>query len=516
MCCLAMGVLTAAQQWTGLQQLQLDILGRLNSYTEEYCASTILGGVQSLQQLRRLVLQAPALGSCCAGHIQQLKQLTCLHLTATQQPEKSAADLAGLGCLTNLVELRLSWALAPHLPAGPEGPYCLPSSLVRLHVCSLGHSSPAPMACWVAHLPGCPQLQHLRLSYGPQQHTSAHPTAVLRLLAQHTPRLCSLIMARGAECIHFSRDVAGLPATSPLVPAHWQPDASLAALAGLQRLSGDDLLHIRDQAHWQHLAQATALSSLDGVWVSCVPEMEAGSTLRLLELDGCRVELGGYDVGRLLLACPALQSATISVTGVAAPAAAGARLLSHPTLGEFQLRGCNQWGQPAEAAAHWAALAPVLSGVSDVDVVHWPLGSTRAALVMPDLSPCTALTNLAFAPMALQHSRQFPLEQENILLMLAPLVQLQHLEITSAPRVNARIALALQSMLPQLQCLMLGECGHLVPPGPAASSTDSEGDLFGDWDSDEEEGYEREWPAQQQVLQLLRDDLEVRVCGYAE
>jgi hypothetical protein len=293
------------------------------------------------------------------------------------------------------------------------------------------------------------------------------------------------------------------------VEARWQPDASLAALKGLQHLSGEEVLYIRQQADWQHLAQARALSTLGAVVISSVPELQAGSTLVLLELEDAEVEMGGYDVGRLLLACSLLQHASIVITG-AAPLGAGARLPPHPALEVFSIRGCDGWGKSAVAADQFAGLAPVLGSVSDVDIMQWPLGSREEPLVMPDLSPCTALTSLAFEGNPRQRSREVPLEQEHILSMVGPLKQLQRLEVTNAPRVNARIALGLQLLLPQLQQLDLNDCGRLLPV--AASSSDSS-------DSEEDElqaESQQEWRARQQVLQLLRAGLEVRVCGYAD
>jgi hypothetical protein len=363
------------------------------------------------------------------------------------------------------------------------------------------------MACWVAHLPGCKQLQHLHLLYGPEQDASVHPSFLVPRLVQCNPQLRTLQVSRGFETITWDADVAGLPATAAAapVPAHWQPDASLAALAGLESLSGGYLLAIRDQADWQHLAQASALTSLGSVRIMCVPELQPGTTLRLLQLSGAQVALGGYGVGRLLLACPLLQSAVIFVT--ASAVSAGGPLVPHPSLQKFCLRGTNKWGNPAAAAEQFAALAPVLSRVSGLDIQGWPLGSSSEVLVMPDLSPCTAVTALVFAGRVGEHRQVLPMEQEAILLMVAPLKQLQQLEVTNAPRVNARIALGLQSLLPQLQDIDLVECGRLLPAEPS-SGYDSD-------DSDEEES-EQETRARQQVLQLLRSDLKVMVYGYAE
>jgi hypothetical protein len=511
MCCLTQGVLQAAQQWTGLQQLTLGItLCGQDGHMQDSCTSTLLGGVCALQRLRRLRLYTSSLGVCCAAQLQQLTQLTCLDLCGTQAPVDAAADLTPLSRLTNLVELHLNWALAPHLPGGPEGPYCLPSSLVTLELCSEEHTSPAPMACWVAHLPGCPQLQHLKLAYGPQQHASAHPSALVPRLAQHQPHLRTLSVAGGCGTVNWGEAVAGLPAAARPVGRGVRPTAALAALTGLQRLTTEGMMCIRKQADWQHLARLPSLTSLRGVCISSVPDLQAGSTLVLLELEEGEVALGGYDVGRLLLACTLLERASINVKPPARPAAAGAALAPHPKLQAVTLGVCSKWGEPAQVAAHFAALAPVLSSVPELRITGWPHGSSREALIMPDLSPCTALTQLGVAGDAWCGDPEPPLEQESILSMVAPLKQLQRLEVTNAPRVNARIALVLQSMLPQLQCVVLEECGRLLPVTAAAANSDDSS-----W-SDEDEEDEQEVLVRQQVLQLLRAGLEVQVDGYAD
>jgi hypothetical protein len=44
-------------------------------------------------------------------------------------------------------------------------------------------------------------------------------------------------------------------------------------------------------------------------------------------------------------------------------------------------------------------------------------------------------------------------------------MQLQRVQLCDASRVNARVALALQAMLPQLQRVELLRCGELLPEG---------------------------------------------------
>jgi hypothetical protein len=297
------------------------------------------------------------------------------------------------------------------------------------------------------------------------------------------------------------------------VPAHWQPDASLAALKGLQRLAGGHLLQIRDQADWRHLAQATALTRLARVCISSVPEVQAGSTLRLLELDKCSVALGGYDLGRLLLASPRLQRATVDLSGVtagAAPAAEGDRLPPHPALQELNLSAFEEWGNSSAAAAQFAALAPVLSSVRLLSIHEWPPGSRREPLVLPDLSACTALTSLEWVGKERPGRREVPVAQEAVLCMVAPLKQLQRLEVTNAPRVDAHIALGLQHMLPRLRHIKLQDCGSLLywP----ASNAGGRGDDSSESEADDVD--EREEQALQQVMQLLRPDLKLVADGY--
>jgi hypothetical protein len=53
--------------------------------------------------------------------------------------------------------------------------------------------------------------------------------------------------------------------------------------------------------------------------------------------------------------------------------------------------------------------------------------------------------------------------------MCSTLVQLQHVVLFHAPRVNARVALALQPVLPRLQLIQLVGCGKEVPLTSAGS-----------------------------------------------
>jgi hypothetical protein len=59
-------------------------------------------------------------------------------------------------------------------------------------------------------------------------------------------------------------------------------------------------------------------------------------------------------------------------------------------------------------------------------------------------------------------------------------------------------------------CVVLEECGRLLPVTAAAANSDDSS-----W-SDEDEEDEQEVLVRQQVLQLLRAGLEVQVDGYAD
>jgi hypothetical protein len=60
-------------------------------------------------------------------------------------------------------------------------------------------------------------------------------------------------------------------------------------------------------------------------------------------------------------------------------------------------------------------------------------------------------------------SRVLVSPHEDFLSMLAPMQQLQRLEVVSAPGLNARAVVPLQYMVPQLQWVRLRGCGKLVP-----------------------------------------------------
>jgi hypothetical protein len=338
----------------------------------------------------------------------------------------------------------------------------------------------------------------LQYGEGPHHH-STHPSAVTAVLAEHHPRLCSLQTPNVPVATVFTAHVPELPDAADEVARQWQPSAALAALKRLERLGGGGLLVIRDLADWQHLVQLTALKELAAACVCCVPQLAPGATLVLLELWQCRVELGGRDMGLLLLACPGLKTVRVRVASAPAVVPAEApRLLPHAALEDFHLEGCNMWGRVPAAAAQWAALAPVLSSVSRLHISQWPIPSSTFEAALPDLSPCTALTRLEFRCVKRSRplGRALP-EQEAFLSMLAPLKRLQHLDIHWAPQLNARIVLVLQSMLPQLCNVSLCNCGRLVPEALQGEDPDEE----------EEE-------AQTGVEGLLRRGLELLVEGY--
>lgn len=506
-CLLAAGVVYAAKQWTALQDLRLDLnfepAEQLQPGVAVECyTSNVLCSLPALQQLRHLDLEAKGFGTCSAERVAQLPQLTALTLRVRRTASGALPNLSALCRLTNLVRLHLYSACVTQPAAGPGGSYHLPSSLTRLVLHAPTPAYAAPIASWASHLPGCPQLQEVHIQYGRQQHASAHPAALVRLLAQHNRQLRILHMTYlggDGNKIEWSTPVAGLPDAAGPVSSEWRPDDALAALTGLQVLSEQRQLCIRHQADWQHLAQLTALSTLVGVEFYCAPAEVPGATLRLLELTGCEVYLHGRELGCVLLACPLLKQAKVGLFEPPAPAAepaGGACLSSHPCLKEVTVAYCCEWGE--DAAGQFAALAPVLSGVECLVLTGWPHAGRAAGL--PDLSPCTALVSLVFGCEDPDKSDQLPAEQEAYLSMLAPLGRLQSLVLMYAPRVDARVAVPLQYMLPQLQKLELKLGGTLLP--------DDEDEY-----EDEEEQQQEEAEALNQVVQLLRPGLRLTVTS---
>jgi hypothetical protein len=534
MCCLAGGVLDAAQQWPALEELQLEIHSDFSQQQQqddeeeetdeedghaamEHFAATLLMHVPPMQQLRRLTLYIPALGACSAHVVLQLTQLTSLRLEASTTPQPppaaaaAAADLCAMSRLTHLEELHLHWALAPHLPAGPEGPFCFPSSLVVLELSSSGHATPQPMAAWLAHLPGCPQLQSLKLEYGPQQHASAHPSHVARLLARHHTQLRTLaVMAHYVP--EWGAAVAGLADVEAPMGGDWRPDASLAALKSLQSLHGS-FLCVDCEADWQHLAQLTALTRLCGALFRYAPPLQDGTPLRLLHLECGRACLGGRAVGCLLMACTMLERAALTICGILpAQAPAGAAALpSHPTLRNLDLKQCYVWGDAAAAVAEFAALAPALRGLQNLDLSQWPAPSVGGSPALPDLSPCTALASLVFRCAASLEGPAAP-HQVDFLSMVTPLVQLQRLEVHETPWVNPQVVLMLQHMLPQLRWILMVSCGWVSSVGPGGP-----GQQQPQQQQQEEEaaGLVEEREVLLKLKRLLRPGLDLVVIGSA-
>lgn len=277
----------------------------------------------------------------------------------------------------------------------------------------------------------------------------------------------------------------------------WRPDDALAALTGLQALSEQQQLCIRHPSDWQHLAQLTALLSLVGAEYYCAPAEQPATVLQLLELTGFAY-LHEYDLGRVLLACPLLKEAKVVMSDPPAPMAAqpvgGARLPPHPSLRHVTL-GYSREGN-ADAAARFAALAPVLGGVECLELLEWPHGGRAGGL--PDLSPCTALTALEFECEDPEDSEQLPAEQEAYLSMLAPLVGLRSLVLSCAPRLTARVAIPLQYILPQLQTIHLKAVDVLLPE---------------DDDVDVLQHQQAEVEALRQVVQLLRHGLRLTLTA---
>jgi hypothetical protein len=538
-CLMAVGVLGAAQHWSALQRMHLELSvdeeELPGGHTAEFCVVPVLSTLLALQQLRSLQLTIPDLGPCSAACVGSLVQLTRLYLdshnTASSTEAAAAAaagdrlDLRPWSRLTNLRELRMGGVAVVQPAAGSS---FLPSSLTALTLDSTYQAQAAWLACWLTHLPGCPQLQDFSVIYplvqNLQQHPSAHPAAVIHLLTRHTPRLRNLTAAFHASHVqaNWGLAVAGLPDAAAPVEGEWRPDAALEALTGLERIDGGHSLTVKALSDWQHLAQLAALTELCRIHFHHAPQLQAGTLLVALRLRGCHVHLDGHGLGRLLLACPQLHTAevTIATPLVSTPVdPSGEQLQPHPMLQVMDLGRCYFWepeATEAEAAAaaaaapaavaaaataatataaaasQFGALAPVLAGVSELALRGWPASSSssssHASSTLPDLSACTALRVLRFGCHEGGPDHAHP-EQEEFLSMVSPLVTLQQLLLIDAPRLNARAALVAQSMLPQLQRITLRRCGKQLPLLPEGS------------------GWQREGQALTRVKQLLRPGL---------
>lgn len=499
-CCMAAGVLAAARQWPGLQQLHLSLPAAVLQQDpggDLDALPRIMDRLSALPHLRDMQLELPALDHTSATMVLGMTQLTGLQLTwrppvAAPAPETGAAaacrrvDLSSVSHLTNLRALKLGGMPAVYPAAavaaggggrgGGGGPYCLPSSITRLVLDSGWYA--APMACWLTHLPGCPHLQHLHLQYGPYQHPSAHPRALAPLLARHNPQLRTWIVDAWTV-IAWDVPVAGLPAGAEPASWDWRPDAALSALAGLECLRGRLCVH--EGVHWEHLAAAPALTKLGRAYISFVPPQQAGTTLGVLELEDCVVYMDGYGLGLLLLACPLLRRAEVTISspaGGSAPQASGPRLSAHPRLQSLILDGCGRLQAAATtstaaaaAAGGFDALAPVLEGVGALTLRGWQDDSNQAYR-LPDLSACTALTSLklhfstivpktrgSFRGPAAAASEWGAFKQ-----LLAPLMQLQQLEVSNALRLDPGKECEMRQLLPQLERVQLWNCGGLLPP----------------------------------------------------
>jgi hypothetical protein len=475
-----------AGQSTALQDLTLrvdpdDAQQQQQRWSGEACHHDVCGvlSLPAVRHLRRLSITLPAFGTCSAQQVAQLVHLTELGVEILEdEVVAAAADLTALSGLVSLKRLTIDGPPAVQPAASSEGPFALPHSLTYLEV----NASSQPLGCWVMHLPGCPQLQELVLTYGTEQHPSAHPSAVVPLLAQHTPHLRTFVLKPGPEHVTWGAHVPGLAHADAGAAAgadvDWQPDAALAALTGLQCLSVNGHLCVQSAADWQYLVQLTGLTKLSGVMFLSPPDLlpEATSLLEL-EVDDC--SLGVYKLQRVLLACPRLLKAQVQISPDPirdVPPAGAPHLSPHPSLKTLVLEcdhvsGHNAADAAAAVAAHFAGLAPVLSAVPELHLLGWPDMGTPAqdfnASLLPDLSACTALTALEFT---VPYSRvAYSVVEEDIRSMLAPLKQLQRLKVVGAPRLDARAVVALQDVLPRLQHVKLRRCGGVRTYGRAVS-----------------------------------------------
>jgi hypothetical protein len=530
-------VLRAAAHLTALQDLRLYVLPptAASAPPTQACearTARMLSFLPATPHLQTISLRVPAFGVCCARHVGRLVPLTKLCLTDTQYTHvvgdveaeaaagdletAAAADLTSLACLTNLRELHLYGPPAV-LPAGAEGPYALPSSLAHLVLQSTGASGMS--AAWATHMLGCPTLQHLDVTYGEEEHASMHPAALLSMLRQRGSQLRSLDVQFHwrTKPPYWDVPVEGLPPPEPIEDPWWHPDASLAAQTGLESLEAGDALSVETAAEWQHMAQLSALTHLTGARIPNLPPQLEGASLAVLFFR-CRLGLSGHGVGQLLLACPRLQTAVLTITCDAPPAMSppGTTALSpHSSLGKLLLFG--SWGHAS--AAHFAQLAPVLRGVASLGFHNWPPPSSSepgpASVQLPTLSPCTAVTSLTFY---LDSRAGLSWEQEDILSMVAPLSQLVHLSLCRVRGVNARMVVPLQHMLPHLQLVELSGCGMLLPTPPDGQQQQQQQQqqvVEEEEDDDEDAGDRLAEPMLAKVLQLVRPDLVLQVNGYS-
>jgi hypothetical protein len=451
-------VLRAAQQWPGLQQLSLSILPAYMSLWDVYGLDLLLEDPLPHLQGFHLVMSAEMFSK--AQPTKLLLQVTSLWLTPY-----TANNMSVLPAMGNLQSLELGDKPPSVAPAaGVTGPFLLPSSLKKLAIDCQHCQAPDPMASWLTHLPGNPQLQHLELSYAERHHASAHPAAVMQALSQHNHQLRSFSVKNGLRTRTWHAYVGGLAAAAGPGVVEWRPDAALATLDGLESLAAGSMLHVRGQGDWQRLTHLSVCSSLTGVqfhWAPGVqPQQQAGALLAVLKLEGCSLHLDARGVGKLLLACPQLQKAVVDIMEPSAPppaAAAGPGLAAHPHLQSLVLNGCHNWGDSAAASAQFAALAPVLPDVSLLGIGGWPcsLGNAADLSPLPVLSPCTALVGLLFAavlPVVDQPT------QEQFVAMVAPLQQLRSITAYNMNQMNASVMLMLE-ILPHLEKVELRGCG---------------------------------------------------------
>jgi hypothetical protein len=257
----------------------------------------------------------------------------------------------------------------------------------------------------------------------------------------------------------------------------------------LERLAAANQLFVAEKMDWQHLGKLSLLTQLRQAVFQCTPGLplgqqagaswvlqctpglapgqQAGASLAVLELEECGVHLGGYNLGVLLLACPVLARASLTIRAPsmdAAVAPAGTRLPPHPSLVSLALHGCCSWGTAAAAAAEFAALAPDLSGTRRLAVHQWPHSSSASAGAgLPDVSPCTALSafTLGFSGAVADVYAALAVE-DGMMSLISSLQQLQRVEVWDAPIFNVRCVGQLRGQLPRLRHARLVRCGRLL------------------------------------------------------
>jgi hypothetical protein len=402
-CYLLQGVLGQAAALGNLTALELSVLmppdeqrgaGQQEGSSD---GEGVLVPVSHMQQLRQLKITTVTMSNTCATLLAQLTGLTSLCIMEIEEkswvyPGVPLGDLSPLSCLGHLVELTVHWRVAAEPPATDDGPYALPTSLRRLE---LGGN----VANWLQHLPGCPQLEQLRLRYWNGQKQSAHPAAVLEAVADYTPGL------RHLTCSDDSSVDSGERRFDRFTYYTLQllPEDAVAELTSLQHLDVGCYLRVRDEEHWEALGALTALTTLQGILIEGAPP--PGWRHRGVQQLGAVVRLPDPELwavaAAVLLALPAARVAELR-------AASGGGAVPHqqpPLLGGGGLEELLvDWSPapptPAPEPPSAAAAAPPAAAAGPcalpTSLRRLQLEDEEAAGWLPHLPGCPHLEQLQY------------------------------------------------------------------------------------------------------------------------